>query len=275
MNLDVIVPWFAFAIILAAIYIREIASKKRKVSQPSYVPIFKPPGFQPPHVRPLGPRLTELLIQSDVLLPSSAQQFTTKEGKIFIDFWQKSIVGLIRLANTNLMSARKWLSIANYNLAIRDAAIAVENIARALLYCFGEKPEPNPGQQEALKLLIRRLNDDEKSWFQITVDAIDRISQNRIVAKYISTSKVALQVFNESHTKEIIDCASAVITRFKNLIVKRFAHEIPELREEPLQCPKCHSLRTYMLAFDETNAFSGCYECKNKWTEPRWPNKTK
>ncbi|MEM2946644.1 MAG: HEPN domain-containing protein [Candidatus Bathyarchaeia archaeon] len=274
MNLDIIVPWFVFAIILAAIYRREVVRRKRKASQPSLSPIIEPRGFQPPQARPIGPRPTEPLIQRDELLPSSSQQFTTKKGKVFIDFWQKSIVGLIRLANTNLMSARTWLSIANYDLAIRDAAIAVENIARALLYCFGEKPEPNPGQQEALKLLIRRLNDDEKSWFQMTVETIDKISQNRIVAKYVSTSKVALQVFNESYTKEIVDCASTVITRFKKLIVKRFAHEIPELCEEPLECPKCHSLSTCMLAFDETNAYCECYECKNKWTEPRWP-KTK
>ena len=85
----------------------------------------------------------------------------TKRNSI-VATWHRSVVGLVRLADKNLEQAQQHITSNNYKNSITAASIGVENIARALIHCFGGKPNVDTGQQEPLRMLVSRLDEEEK-----------------------------------------------------------------------------------------------------------------
>lgn len=107
------------------------------------------------------------------------------DGKTLVEKWRTSVVGLIRSADKNLAITKQHLKIKNYWLVVKTASLSVENISLALVYCYGGKPNPDQGQEEALRMLSGSFKGREKTEFEEAVDAVARISHNRIIDRSI------------------------------------------------------------------------------------------
>ncbi|HEY4675168.1 MAG TPA: HEPN domain-containing protein [Candidatus Bathyarchaeia archaeon] len=202
-------------------------------------------------------------------IPENSQQqagIMQENVQIIVEKWRKSIVGLIKLADNHLAAAKSHLDLGNYTSAVQDASASVENIARALIHCYGGKPDTEPNQEEALKMLSGRFSSDERAEFENAVEIIANIGYNRIILKYLSTPETRVWLFGETQTKQILECALKIVVLFKRIIAEHFAPEIPELGDA---CPKCHSLLVTIWGFDRDNETRECITCHNKWIGPR------
>lgn len=192
----------------------------------------------------------------------------TVSARTMLQTWRSSIVGLVKLAQSNVDHARRCLETADFGAAIEAAMTSVENVSRAVLHCYGEKPELSSGQEEALKLLARRFTGSDKADIQKTIDEFAQLEHNRAI--YSSYSKPDADC-TISHVKaktveSIVDSASMIVTRFCQIIWEHFATEIPELAEA---CPKCHTMNVSVMAFNETTARYTCNQCRHSWDGPR------
>ncbi len=142
------------------------------------------------------------------------------------------------MAEKNLASAEKihFAVRRDYRTAIQLALTSVENISRALLHCYGEKPDPGSGQEEALKLLSRRFQGEEKIEFEKAIDTMSHIANNKLSlpysAKYKSALNLQTRLLDETETKKILKSASNVVSLFKRIITQHFTTEIPGLHDE-------------------------------------------
>jgi HEPN domain-containing protein len=197
---------------------------------------------------------------------SGRQQITTERGKSLVEGWRKSVVGLVKLAERNLTVAKECLDLKDYERAVRAASTSVDNIAHALIHCFGEKPVPGSGQEEALRMLSRRFQQDDKIEFEKAISNVACIDQNKKVLNYLSTHNINNQIFNEARTRQIVESASKILGLFKRIMNERFVTEIPELGEA---CPKCRSMNIFAWGSNEEGVRYNCNVCGHKWTEPR------
>lgn len=190
-------------------------------------------------------------------LPPSMFQGHGMTSENIVQQWRKSIVGLIRLAEKNLESARQHMESAQYSTAILAACTSVENVSCALIHCYGGKPEPTRGQEEPLRILSRRLNDDERYIFESAIDsialidnesdllflpvydpqreALDRISFSSLSSPFASSYLKALRIhfLGRIKAKWTIQIVSETVKVFKKIITTHFAGEIQELQSVP------------------------------------------
>ncbi|HVP16952.1 MAG TPA: hypothetical protein VMT42_06270 [candidate division Zixibacteria bacterium] len=187
--------------------------------------------------------------------------------KALVETWKESIVGLIRLAQINLSRAEQWMDRGDYTAAVEYALISTENISRALLHCYGEKPETSSGQGEALELLVRRFTGKESAELEKAVKEISRLNESRVAQGDSTTPKMDHSfTFTRAIARPTIDSASRIVNLFSHIIDENFAAEIPELRET---CPKCHSMEVGVMSFNETAVSYTCQRCRHSWIEPR------
>jgi hypothetical protein len=165
-----------------------------------------------------------------------------------------------------LAAAKSYLDLGNYISAVQDASASVENITRALIHCYGGKPDTDPNQEEVLQMLSGRFSGKEKALFEEAVGIVANIGYNKMILKHLSTAETRVWLFGEAQAKQILESASKVVTLFKRIVVGHFAYEIPELSEA---CPKCHSLLVAIWGFDRDNETRECNICHNKWIEQR------
>jgi HEPN domain-containing protein len=140
------------------------------------------------------------------------------------------IAQLVKLAEENLRSAELRLKHGDYAESVRTVAIAVENVARAFLHCYGEKPNPFSGQGEALRVLATRFDKLRRPEFGEIVDEVIRINVNREVLRNLPKSEVRKGVFDHTHASQTIETAKTVILAIKERIVHEFMDEIPEIQ---------------------------------------------
>lgn len=162
---------------------------------------------------------------------SRRRQTTNEKGKNIVESWRKSICGLVTLADKNLYSAKHHLNMKNYRLAIQAAARSVENVARALIHCFGGKPDPDAGQEEALRMLSTRFRGKEKSVFEKAIDTVAFMTQNKKALKYLSDHNTKNELFDEAKIKNILRSSSEIVDLFTRIMARHFAPEIPELQD--------------------------------------------
>jgi hypothetical protein len=177
------------------------------------------------------------------------------DTKALIGRWRRSIVGLVRMADRNLQAARQLVAIKNYPAAFQAASASVENVSRALIHCYGDKPDLEPGQEEPLRLLSLRFRDAEKENFEKAIDEVARIR------KHIADRQTA-----EATAQSIVEWTSKVVDLFKQMIKERCMTEIPELRDA---CPRCVAIDVSTWYFNQNIAIQQCGICHYKWTEPR------
>jgi uncharacterized protein (UPF0332 family) len=140
------------------------------------------------------------------------------------------IAQLVKLAEENLRSAELRLKHDDHAESVRTAAIAVENVARALLHCYGEKPNPYSGQGEALRILATRFSELRRPEFGEIVDEVIRINVNREVLRNLPKNEVRKDIFDRTHASQTIGAAKIVISAIKKRIVNEFKDEIPEMQ---------------------------------------------
>lgn len=182
---------------------------------------------------------------------------TRNNEKALVENWKKSIVGLIKLADQNLRLAKQHLIRGNPEATIQTAATSVENIARALIHCFGGKPDVNRGQEEALRLLRQRFMGKEKEMFEKSLENVACVDAH--VRSSTPTSKPS-----ETEAEQTLESASEVTDAFKRILTEHFAEEISELSEA---CPQCRSLEHDALSFSPHASTFECRNCHHRWTE--------
>jgi HEPN domain-containing protein len=144
--------------------------------------------------------------------------------------WRRAIVGLLGLAERNLQSGREKLILEDYESVISSAAISVENAARALIYCYGGKPNVRSGQEEPLRMLATRFTESEREEFDKAVETVAQITRNRIVLKNLPPGETRQEVFGKRQAKQLHNSALEVTSFFKKIIEEKFGDEIPEVR---------------------------------------------
>jgi len=137
--------------------------------------------------------------------------------KDILENWRKSLLGLIRLAESNLQLAKSQAGVMNYKGAVEAAATSVENVSRALLHCYGEKPDLNSGQEEPLRLLARRLQGEERAQFEKAIDEAVQLHRNKIVEAYLSEKSIEAPLLNEVRTQRILETAGKIFAQFKRI----------------------------------------------------------
>jgi uncharacterized protein (UPF0332 family) len=197
-------------------------------------------------------------------VPSSQVFDETVSSRTLVGTWRRSVVGLVRLAQRNVMIAKQRLRVGDCRTAVDAAVTSVENVSRALLHCYGEKPQRSSGQEEALKLLCLRFKGKEKVEFERAVEEVVRLHHNKVVQRYLQTHNLGTFLFNRTRASVIVDSASRTVALFAQIIDEHFATEIPELREA---CPKCHGLDVLMWSFSNGAANYTCNLCGHRWIE--------
>lgn len=185
--------------------------------------------------------------------------------KTMLQTWRDSIVGLIKLAQKNLKYAETCLARGDYEASVEAAATSTENMSRALLHCYGEKPELDSGQEEALRLLALRFAGKEKEDFENTIVEIIRLYNYGAVQQWFSKHNIDSSfLVTKSSAKQVLASASNISTHFYQIIKEHFASEIPELGKA---CPKCHTLNITMLTRSATDATYLCGQCGHRWID--------
>jgi HEPN domain-containing protein len=179
--------------------------------------------------------------------------------------WRGSIVKLVRLSDCNRSVAKRYLDVGKFKEAVETAATSVENIARALLHCYGEKPDVGSGQEEALRLLSRRFHDAEKEDFERAVNEVACIHCNRTVLRHVSAGNIETPQFDKEKAEQILESASRVSEQFKQIMDNHFATEIPELRDV---CPRCHSHNFNASDHRLGTTIVQCNSCLYIWNLP-------
>lgn len=186
-------------------------------------------------------------------------------AKMLRERWRQSIVQLCKLSDSNLSLAERQLEAGYYKEAVEAVATSVENIARALLHCYGEKPEVSSGQEEVLRLLSRRFHDAEKEAFERAVNEVAFTHNNLWVLKHLSASNIETSMFDKEKAEQILKSASRVSKQFKQIMDNHFAAEIPELRDV---CPECHSHNFNASRYGSGATTCQCNSCLHSWKLP-------
>jgi HEPN domain-containing protein len=162
-------------------------------------------------------------------LPSSFSR-GDRDVKSLCMNWRRAIVGLLGLAERNLQSGREKLILEDYANVITNAAISVENAARALIYCYGGKPNVRSGQEEPLRMLATRFPESEREEFDRAVETVARITRNRIVLKNLPAGETKQELFGKRQAKQLYNSALEVTSFFRKIIEEKFGDEIPEVK---------------------------------------------
>ena len=196
-------------------------------------------------------------------------QTTRTNTTLLIKNWQKSIIGLVKLAEKNLQVAEEHLKIQDYRGVVSATFTSVENISRALIHCYGSNPNPSGGQEEALKLLSQRLSENERPEFHEAIERMIKINRSKTSYPYhlhnTSSYNIQIKILDKAETKRILESTSNVVRLFERIIINHFATEIPELDEI---CPKCHSTNGTVSCFSNEKVKYQCSRCRHKWTRP-------
>jgi DNA-directed RNA polymerase subunit M/transcription elongation factor TFIIS len=191
----------------------------------------------------------------------------TVSTKNLIETWKTSIIGLIKLAQTNLANANQYLENGDSQTAFQHALTSTENISRALLHCYGEKPEQTLGQEEALELLSKRLREEASVDYEKAAAEFTQLHASRAGQKCLATGRPDLSLpLTKGEARQAIDSATKIVSLFSRIMDEHFATEIPELRET---CPKCHAMNLGVMALNETSVSYTCNRCRHRWVEPR------
>ena len=143
--------------------------------------------------------------------------------------WRRSIAGLIFLAQRNMNSARMHLGVKSYDAAAQYASTSVENIARALIHCYGGKPDESSGQEEALRLLSERLEEDEKGKFDEAIRTVACMYAGAMPSDNCSSDPLPARPLSELETRQAVESASKIVKLFQQIMINHFREEIPEL----------------------------------------------
>lgn len=112
---------------------------------------------------------------------------------------------------------KRWM-LNNVVGAAFAAAEGVEKMSRALLHCYGVKPESNFGQAEALRLLLA-----------ITKESLnENLGKSVAFMEKLTALKTSTGLPNRATAKQIYDEATKTFELYKQTIQDKFGTEINE-----------------------------------------------
>lgn len=157
---------------------------------------------------------------------------SNRKPRLLIEQWKQSIIGLTRLAHQNLNTAQALLKNKNYEGASKAASTSVENIARALIHCYGDKPNPTSGQEEPLKMMTNRLAEDERAEFTEAINSLAKLPRNHAVLKHLPVHNGMNNphYYNAQRAESTVQESQKIIRLFRQIMIRHFAIEIPEIR---------------------------------------------
>jgi len=266
---------FGTTIALFCIILLKSSDKNRKhykpmmpSSNPIYAPYILPtapnanvetrlertPNIQRPPINPtpFTPRQPE-----HQNIPYRTMNHQTTDELPSIQNWRRSIAGLIRLADQNMRYARTNYSVAKLYEANQYAATAVENMSRALIHCFGEKPDETQDQTDPLRLISSRLDENERK----------ELEETFLEIKLVNIVIEDLHEKAESTPREMVKAVESAVKAcrtLKKIIVAHFAAEIPEIT---VACPKCNSLEIFVSLDKPGYTNNKCLNCFHEWSE--------
>jgi DNA-directed RNA polymerase subunit M/transcription elongation factor TFIIS len=256
------IPIFLLGALLGLVLVLNSVPKEQRLRETH--PLFTPPSHVPLVLPdPILPTPTPLL-----QTPSSART-TDREpfSRNVVQTWRGSVVGLVRLAERNLRYAKQRLERMDDETAVELAMTSVENVSRALLHCYGDKPDLGSGQVEALTMLDRRFSGQERIQYQQAVQKIAQVYRSRLAHKELLKpyTDCTLNQTRAKTAESILDTASEVFFHFSRIIRENFAAEIPQLGEN---CPKCHTLDVSVMCHMDRTTRYACTVCGHSWDEP-------
>ncbi len=244
-----------------AVAIGNHATRKKQVKLPEIpLPIILRPPIRPPIYT--TPPLSRTPPQT-MPLPDPQTSDQSVSTQTMLKTWRGSVLKLIKLAHRNSFLAQQLLQKGECWFAMNAAVTSMENMSRALLHCFGEMPEPNSGQDEALRLLARRLSAGEKQEFQKIIDESRKLREKAAAQNLLRQQQpFPRPIPTRSTVTPIILSSTEIIKAIRQIINRHFTSEIPELLAD---CPKCQSPDVSVLAFDKTTTVYICSQCMHKW----------
>ncbi len=211
---------------------RPSGSERRRppilIPNPPSIPIV-PPQHNFDHPRIYPPR--------DVFRPrqpvwTSAFRRNNNRRRIFlVDNWQRSIMGLVELSKRNLEFAKKEFLINNCAGTIRLASASVENISRALIHCYGGKPDVHSGQIEALRLLLQRFTLEEKIQIEEIIGNMDLVYRYKKALKKATKNNFTICSVKKEYAKQVLELSTNIVKYFRSMLIDKFGDEIPLLKK--------------------------------------------
>jgi len=250
-----------------ALFIVLMKTEHKQQHAPSTTRVISAPPPTPP------PRSTPLSWPTPIRTTPIQQSWPTQitEERVstrgLVETWKNSIAGLVRLAQTNLRAANQYLEAGNYQAAMQHALTSAENISRALLHCYGEKPEQSSGQEEVLRLLAMRLRAKAPADYEKALEEFAHLEANGVPLRCQAEGRQDVSLSpTKVRAEQVITSTAKVVSLFSHIIDEHFATEIPDL---PEVCPKCHTMDPAVMTFNETYATYTCTQCKHSWSQPR------
>lgn len=185
--------------------------------------------------------------------------------KIAMLKWARSIITLIRQAEFEINDAQLQLKTEDYRSATSAVTAALEYMTKAVLYCFGEKPDAVVGELEPLKLVSLRLKEQERLKFD---ECIEQISRIYMIEEELEnqTNQETETLLNTKNAPCLVDSAAKIVKAFRETLAEHFGAEIPELYET---CPKCKSIYIEMWNIERTSVTYVCRLCRHIWEQTR------
>jgi len=141
--------------------------------------------------------------------------------------WKRAVNNLLQDASIRVDDAQRLLQSGDITEAVLFASLSVEKISRALLHCYGIRPNTSYGQAEGLRLLLaidkESLNED----FQKSIAAIEEITTAKTSLDLMRSNNTDQTRFIDQPTaKHICHEATKIVTLYKKIIEKKFAQEL-------------------------------------------------
>ena len=147
--------------------------------------------------------------------------------KTLITTWRNAITNLIFHAIENLNLAKLHMRDANYIDTVREASISVENIARAMIHCFGAKADIEPGQEEVLRMIAPKVIESRREQFLKTINIVAEIARTRKTIRQTSARNIQTRLVNKTIANNILESSRKIVDLYREIIHEQFSTELP------------------------------------------------
>lgn len=144
----------------------------------------------------------------------------------FVAIWRSAVNNLVQSATIHMSEAKRWLQLNNTGAAVLAACMGVEKMARALLHCYGIRPEQNYGQAEALRLLQAIAKENQNERFQEKIGLVEKITAAKASMELRLRSQTATDFPDKTAAEQMFSEAANIIQFYKQIIQEKFATEL-------------------------------------------------
>lgn len=141
--------------------------------------------------------------------------------------WKRAVNNLLLDATIRIGDAQRLLQSGDVVEAVLFASLSVEKIARALLHCYGIKPNTSYGQAEGLRLLHAVVKESLDEDFQKSIETVEEITAAKTSLDLMrSNNATQTRFIDQTTAKHICHEATKTATLYKKIIDEKFAKEL-------------------------------------------------